>query len=237
MKGHGTVRARIEELLMACIGAVSVDGGSMSLVSATGPCEPLFGSDSTAETLEQLQFTLGEGPCVDASSTGTLVLVPDLEDPRSGVRDRWPAFLPEAAKADVRAVFAFPVRIGAISLGTMDLYRRSPGPLRRDDLTKALTTVDAVALSLLDVDGVHDGGHNGGHNGGHDGGHDGGLVGVRLSSMVVHQAAGMVMVQLGVTIEDALTRLRAAAYSDGVAIHELATDVVSGHRRFQEERS
>src|SRR4051794_3612818 len=127
---------------MTCIAAVAVGGGGMSLGSATGMRQPLYGSDETAQLMERLQFTVGEGPCVDASASGSPVLVPDIDEPRSGVRQRWPVFLTEAAKADIRAVFAFPVRIGAISLGAIDLYRRSPGPLLREQLANALTTVD-----------------------------------------------------------------------------------------------
>ncbi len=205
---------------MACIQAVAVDGGGMSLVSADGIRQPLYGSDDTAGEMERLQFTLGEGPCVDASMTGSPVLIPDLDDPGSGLRTRWPAFLAEAAKADVRAVFAFPVRIGAISLGAIDLYRRVAGPLRGDDLAKTLATVDAIAAAVLDVHDTLD------H----------GLDRDLLSSMAVHRAAGMVMEQLGSSIEEALVRLRAAAYVEGVPVQQLANDVINGDRRFQEEK-
>jgi hypothetical protein len=219
MTGTGSVHTRIEELLMACIAAVAVDGGGMSLVSATGTRQPLYGSDDTAQVMERLQFTVGEGPCVDASASGSPVLVPDLDDPGSGVWQRWPVFLAEAAKADIRAVFAFPVSIGAISLGAIDLYRRSPGPLRREDLAKALTTVDAIASALLDGEGAP----------------NSGLDLDRLSGMAVHRAAGMVMEQLGTSIEEALMRLRATAYAEGISINDLANDVIIGVRRLQED--
>ena len=210
---------RIEELLIDCIAAVGVDGGGMSLVSATGTRQPLYGSDDTAQVMERLQFTIGEGPCVDASASGSPVLVPDIDERGSGVGVRWPAFLAEAAKADVRAVFAFPVRIGAISLGAIDLYRRSPGPLGREDLATTLTAVDAIGVALLDVAGAV----------------DSGLDTDRVSSMAVHRAAGMVMEQLGTSIETALMRLRAAAYAEGIPVNELADAVIIGTRRFQED--
>jgi hypothetical protein len=167
-----SVQMRIEELLLACIAAVGVDGGGMSLVSATGTRQPLYGSDDTAQVMERLQYTVGEGPCVDATVSGSPVLVPDIDEPGSGVSLRWPAFLAEAAKADLRAVFAFPVRIGAISLGAIDLYRRSPGPLGREDLAPTLTAVDTIAVALLDVAGTL----------------DSGLDTDRVSSMAVHRA-------------------------------------------------
>jgi hypothetical protein len=215
----GSAYARVEELLMACIEAVAVDGGGMSLLSASGMRLPLYGSNDTASAMEGLQLTLGEGPCVDASESGSPVLVPDLNDPGSGVLERWPVFLSEAYRADIRALFAFPVRIGAITLGAIDLYRHSVGSLSSSDLALTLRTVDSIASRLLDVDGSL----------------DDALDGDWLSSMAVHRAAGMVMQQLGTNITEALVRLRATAYAEGVPLEELANDVIEGIRRFQEE--
>lgn len=179
-------------------------------------CEPLLGTDETAEQLERLQFTLGEGPCVDASRLGAPVLVPDLADPGGPGSDRWPAFVREAHGSGVRAVFAFPLRIGPVPLGAADLYRRRPGPLTADGLAGSLTLMDAIALALLDSD-YRDDGHE--------------MVGLG-----VHRAAGMVMVQLGCTIDEALARLRATAFAEATPIEEIADDVVNGRRRLQEDQ-
>jgi hypothetical protein len=212
------VGPRIKDLLAACLGAVAVDGGGISLLSSTGTREPVYGSDPTADTLETLQFTLGEGPCVDASSGRSPVLVPDLEAPGSGVTERWPAFLAEAYDLGVRAMFAFPLRIGARSLGAVDFYRRSAGPLEDRDVAKALTVVDTIALALLNGEGIIDD-----------------TFGVEsLHNLEVHRAAGMVMVQAGSSIEEAVLLLRATSYAEGVPIDELARAVVRGERRFDE---
>jgi hypothetical protein len=217
MTDSDSVHTRVEDLLTDCIAAVAVDGGGMSLLSAAGMRHPLYGSDETAQAMERLQFTIGEGPCVDASASGSPVLVPDLDEPGTGLKRRWPLFVAEAANAHIRAVFAFPVRIGAVSLGAVDLYRRTPGPLLRKDLAKTLRTVDVIAAALLDGEGTL----------------DSGLDIDRGSSMAVHRAAGMVMEQLGTTIEDALMRLRARAYMDGTPIHELANSVITGEKSFR----
>jgi hypothetical protein len=112
-------------------------------------------------------------------------------------------------------MFAFPVRIGAIELGVVDAYRRRPGALSPEDLATALSVVDAVALTLLDTDGIGD------------------VAG--LSNFVVHRAAGMVMAELDCSIEEALMRLRARAFSEAVPIQELAADVERGIRAFEED--
>src|SRR5437764_10214190 len=129
---HETARAgagqpqRIADL---CVEMLDVTGAGISLVSDTGTRGVICATDDVAMRIEELQLTLGEGPCVDALGRGGPVLIPDLDDPGDVLTDRWPAFMSAAAEAGVRAVFAFPVRIGAISLGAIDLYRTRPGGL------------------------------------------------------------------------------------------------------------
>ena len=212
---------RMHALLVASLPAVGVDGAGASLVTSAGSRVATYGSDEIAIELEQLQVTLGEGPCVDAASSHSPVLVPDLNELQGGYHGRWPAFQAEAREAGVRALFAFPLRIGAIAFGAVDLYRLTPGGLTDAQLGTALSTIDATALAVLDLRGVLESG--------------GGIV-EPLGNLVAHQAAGRIMVQLDCTIEEAFVRLRAASYAEGAAINDLAMDVVEGRRRFEDER-
>lgn len=209
----------VERLATQALLPVGADGGGVTLVTATGDRATVCATDPVARRIEDLQLVLGEGPCVDAAVLRSPVLVGDLRDAGEGVQERWPVFLAEASAAGVRAVFAFPLRIGAIALGAMDLYRRSPGPLSPPQLTAALLTADAVSLVLLDVrtEAV---------------GAAGPVTGLRLP---VHNAAGMAMVQLGTTIEHALVRLRGVAYAEERPIDEVAADVIAGRLRFRQE--
>jgi hypothetical protein len=204
-------------LIRSCLGDTGVDGAGLSVVTATGAREALFVSDPLAAEVEHLQFTLGEGPCVDATSSGTPVLVDDLDAKSDQLSVRWPMFVREATWAGVRAIFAFPVLVGAVSLGAVDLYRRTPGALSRPQLSSALTSADAIGWAVLDFDAAP------------------GDQLLGATSLVVHHAAGMVMVQLDCAIEEALVRLRAPAFADGVTIYKLAADVVHGRRRFTKE--
>jgi hypothetical protein len=146
------------------------------------------------------------------------VLLDDLLAMTDATR-RWPAFAKEAQASGVRAVFAFPVQVGAIALGTLDLYRSEPGTLVADELGAVLRTVDRIASVLLDVSAA---------------GGDG--VTEPTYRMVVHQAAGMVMAQTDTSIASALAQLRATAFSEGISINDLAADVVAGRRRFSKEQ-
>jgi len=188
-------------------------------MTSTGTGVAMYATDAISSAIEDLQLTLGEGPCIDAAASGSPVLVADLSDPAEGLGGRWRFFQDEASRIGVRAVFAFPIRIGAISLGTLDLFRLSSGPLGDRELTRALLAVDALAAAMLDFDTYQ---------------HGDDLLSPR---MVVHQAAGIAMVQLGTSIEQAMLRLRATAYAEGVSINTLAADLVSGRRHFSKEQS
>lgn len=208
---------RLESLCRTCQREANADGVGLAVLSSEGTPEPTFVSDSRSRLIEDLQFTLGEGPCVDAVRSGSPVLLDDLRAVTDATR-RWPTFVKEAESSGIRAVFAFPVRVGAVTLGTLDLYRSRPGTLDENELAPVLHTVDRISLVLLDVSAA---------------GGDG--VTEPAYRMVVHQAAGMVMAQTNTNIASALARLRATAFSEGVLINDLAADVVARRRRFSKE--
>lgn len=210
------VGGRLEGLCFSCVEAAGVDGAGLIVVTGDGTPETVYATNDLSAQLEDMQFTLGEGPCVEATRSGFPVLVPRL-DAKSW--QQWPTFGEHAASAGVAAVFAFPVRIGAISFGTLDLHRRTPGQLSQNQLTHALTTVDQAAglLMVVTADELD------------------GAVPETTYRMVVHQAAGMAMVQLGTTIEEAMLRLRAIAYVEGLPINDLAADLVGRRRRLSKE--
>lgn len=214
---NGSPPPHLGGLLQSCCRATGLDGAGVSIVSSSGIREPLYATDDVATVIERLQLTLGEGPCVDSSSTGTPVLVADLTDPQDGVSSRWPVFRNEATRSGARAIFAFPIRIGAIWLGAVDFYRQSAGPLSQPELSSALSSVDEVGMALLEAPS---------HYGDPD---------TPATNMIVHQAAGMVMGQLDSGIEEAMVRLRATAFAEGVSINDLAADVVNRRRRISKE--
>jgi hypothetical protein len=147
------------------------------------------------------------------------VLVADLLTAEAS--RRWPLFVPAAADRGVGAVFAFPVAAGAARFGVLDLYRRSAGPLSSAELADALAYADAIlVLALYD---------RGGLEAGVEMLTDGDLSERRAE---VHQAAGMASVQLGVTVVDALARLRAYAFVHDRGLAEVAADVVARRLRF-----
>jgi hypothetical protein len=213
-----------ERLCEACSQALPVSGVGLALMTAEGPAGVVTATDGPAATMEDLQFTLGEGPCVDASRQGYPVLAPDMARTAAA---RWPGFGPAAVEAGLAAIFAFPLQVGRIRLGVLDLYRDHAGVLDDVELAEALAFADAAVAVLLhlqdrmplDAGGLHP------H-----------LAGREQQRREVHQATGMISVQATVGLVEALLLLRARAYSTEQSVVEVARDVVATTVRFDPGR-
>lgn len=178
-------------------------------------------SDAESRVLEELQFTLGEGPCIDAYASRRPVLEPDLAT--HGFR-RWPGFAPAARQRGVQAVFAFPLQVGAARAGALDVYRDAPGSLTPEALTQAFTFAEVAMGLLVDGQEVADG-----HADTPE------LDAVLAHRLEVYQAQGMVMVDLGVHIDEAMARLRGHAYAEGRSISDVSKDIVAGRLRLDRD--
>jgi hypothetical protein len=200
-----------------CPGIAGVTGAGVMLMSGEIPRGSLCASDGVSHLIEELQYTLGEGPCVDAYRQDTVVAEPDLADP---VTRRWLAFTPPALQAGARAVFGFPLRVGSVRLGALNLYRDRPGQLSGDQHADALVVADVAARWVLEAQA---GAPLGAVAGDLEMGAD--------FHFVVHNAAGMVSVQEGISVTEALIRLRAFAFSNDHLLADVAGDVVARRLR------
>jgi hypothetical protein len=217
----GTV-GRLERLCSALTRSLPATGVGLSLLTENNRGGGTVAASSAASRkLEELQFSLGEGPCIDAYTSRRPVLEPNLNT--HGMR-RWPAYAPAACEHGVRAVFAFPLQVGAARAGALDVYRIEPGSLTSDALAQAVTFAE-VAMGLL-VDG-QDGAQNGKTIAELDD-----ALAYRLE---VYQSQGMVMVDLGVGINEAMARLRGHAYAEGRPISDVARDIVAGKLRLKRD--
>ena len=194
-----------------------VSGASIMLLSEEFSTGSLCTTDGVAVYFDDLQFTLGEGPSLDAHTHGFPVLEPDLAAASSA---RWPALVPPAVRAGVRAVFAFPLRIGAVRLGSVTLFRDAPGPLDDSHYADALAVAVVATRTILALQADA----------------PPGSVAVELVEganfhFVVHQAAGMVSIQLGVKVTEALVRLRAYAFVAERSIDDICRDIVDRRLR------
>jgi hypothetical protein len=212
--GVGSLR----RLCAAAAQALSASGVAMSVMTEDGVRGATIASDPASERIEELQFVLGEGPSLDAVASHRPVLVPDLV---GEAMSRWPAFTPAAGDHGVRAVFALPLQVGAARLGVLDVFRARPGHLSRDELRCALMFAEVALTTLLDGQANAD-----------VGALADGLAGAVESRAEIHQAQGMVMVQLGVGLAEALARMRAHAYAEDQDLSDVAGSIIARRLRF-----
>lgn len=206
-----------DRLCEACVELLTVDAAAISLVFDGANTGTLGASGEKARAYDELQFTLGEGPCLESVSTRAPVLVVDLA---AATDARWPAYRPAMLAHQVRGVFAMPVMIAGEYVGALDLFRCHPGSLQGDDLRGALVAAELAQLPLLDLltadlQAVLD--------------DPGGSAWSELNTITraeVSQATGMLVAQLDVEPAEALVRLRAFAYAAGRTATEVARDII-----------
>ena len=146
LMGGGATALETRRLCEVCAEITTMSGAGIMLMSGDIPQGSVCTTNAMSELIEQLQYTLGEGPCVDAYNQDRPVLEPDLADPDT---PRWPAFSAPAVAAGVRAVFGFPLQVGVVRLGALNLYRDRAGPLTDDQHADALVMADIAAQTVL----------------------------------------------------------------------------------------
>jgi hypothetical protein len=207
-----------QRLCDVCAEVTDVTGAGIMLMSGDVPRGSVCTTDAVSSLIEELQYELGEGPCVDAYNDDRPVSEPDLADP---VSVRWLAFTGPAVDAGARAVFGFPLQVGAVRLGALNLYCDAPGALTDTQHADALLLAGIVAQALVLLQA----------------GAPAGSVADELEAnadfqFVVHQASGMVAAQLDVSVGQALIRLRAHAFGNDRTLIDVARSVVDRRLRF-----
>lgn len=208
-----------ERLCAAATQLLDASGASLSVAATDDLLHVVCATDGVARSGEDLQVNLGEGPSYSAHRNGYPVLVSDLD-----LDGSWPAFAPAAAGSGLRGIFAFPLRRGAVRVGALTLYREGPGDLtdaQHDDaLVFAQVALDLVLALQADrpADELDD---------------------VFLAEVgnhaEIHQASGIVSVQLGVAVSAALGLLRAHAFANDRSLLDIASDVVTRTLRFDHD--
>ncbi len=209
--------AAADSLCHACVDLLEVDGASVSLMDA-GALQGTFGSSSElSRMLDELQFTYGQGPCLDAVATGRPVLAEDLNHPEEG---RWPALSQALLDQGIQAVYALPVAVASITIGALDLYRHSSGSLDDANLTGGLWAASLASLPLLDLMATNADWMAWAEN------TDRWAELASLERVEVYQATGMIVAALGVTAADALVRLRSYAIAHSLTASSVAYQIV-----------
>jgi hypothetical protein len=215
--GRGGSVSMVDRVCEAAVSLLSLSGAGVSLM-VDGELRGAAGvSEAGIEVVQELQLTLGEGPCVDAWRDMEPVLEADLAAP---AQVRWPAFAHAGVHAGISAVFAFPLQLGAVSLGVLALYRDRPGPLNDEELALGLVLAEVATQTILGLQ-----------------------VGAPAEQLHVlladepahwaeiHQATGMVSAQLEVSLDEAFVRLRSFAFANDRPLRDIAEDIVTRRLR------
>lgn len=202
---------RLQRLCRAARRDLAASGVGVSIISEAGGLLTAAASSPDSAQVEELQFTMGEGPCLAAFASRRPLLIPNLGE---AATTTWPGYGPAAHNHGVRAVFAFPLQIGAVRLGALDVYRDEPGELSTWALSRARTYADVAMQTVLDAqETVGESGDSLWSDG--DDAH-----------FEVYQAQGMVMIQLGVGAAEALSRMRAYAYANNSRLGQVTEDII-----------
>jgi hypothetical protein len=215
---RGAPELATKRLCEVCVELTGMSGAGIMLMDGDLPRGSVCTTNKVSTTIEELQYALGEGPCVDAHNYGRPVLEPDLAEPRT---PRWAAFAGPALDAGVRAIFGFPLHVGAVRLGALSLYCDRPGSLTAEQHADSIVAADVATYAVLALQANAAPGQLAAEL---EAGADFGYV--------VHQASGMVSAQLDVSVGQALVRLRAHAFGNERRLADVARDVVAGTLRF-----
>jgi GAF domain len=205
-------------LCLACTDVLGVTGAGLMLVSGGQSLGCVGVSDPVTGVVEQVEYTLGEGPCLAAYRSQTPVFDADLADETVV---EWPEFRRGALAAGVRAAFGFPLLVDRICIGALNLYRDRSGALTDEQIGDAVVAARLASRTLLSWQAEAPPGTVAWQ-----------LERVPNHRMQVHQATGRISVQAGVSVADALVLLRAYAFARDLPISDVAADVSTGSLRF-----
>ncbi len=203
---------------------LDIDAAAISLIFDGTNSGTLGSSSAPARRYDELQFILGEGPCLESVARRAPVLVLDLADPDDR---RWPVYGPAMLDLQVRGVHAMPVVVAGEYVGALDLFRSRPGPLDDEQFSGAVVAAELAGIPLLDLLDANLQAAAG------DPDSDAWAELNTLSRAEVSQATGMLVAQLEIEPAEALVRLRAHAYSTGRSATEVARDIVDRRLRLE----
>ncbi len=214
----GDSEDELQSLTSVCRSATKLlrMSGAAVVLMGEGTFPSVASAYGVSVVVQDLELTLGEGPATDAYAQSAPVLVDDMGSSAS----RWPQFTRALAETGIASIFALPLQLGAIKLGVLVLYRDQPAALAGEELSAALLVADVVTNQVIDMQT--------------------GAISESLAwgleiddyRAVVHQATGMISVQLECGIGEALVRLRGSAFGTDRTLDAVAADVVTGQLRF-----
>ncbi|MDN3020713.1 GAF domain-containing protein [Streptomyces sp. S.PB5] len=196
-----------EPLFMSGVAeACGTSSAALTLVGATFDDLALAASDEPSRAAQELEFLLGEGPARDATRGNR----PVSASGRS-LAERWPGYGPAVLELGILEVAAVPLSMSDICVGALAVFDPGPGVIGSTAFIRIAEALTRTMILSRDADP--------------------GLYGATDLRLAVHQAAGMVAVQLECGVHDALELIKARAFTENTSAGFVATRIISGELR------
>ncbi|GAA2990646.1 GAF domain-containing protein [Microbacterium terrae] len=203
----------LQRLVDECISLFDAAAAGILLLGPSDELEVIVSTSERSELVELMQLRVGEGPCVEAVTTGAVVSVDDID----AIADRWPAFAADARASGFAAIHAIPLRLRDSTLGSLNLLRDEPGALNAADAAAARALADIATISILQQRLVE----------------ESELTQAQLqraldSRVVIEQAKGYLAQRQHIDMDEAFARIRSQARSTQARIGVIAADIIAG---------
>ena len=168
-------------------------------------------ADALAAELDEWQYELDEGPCLQAMRTGEVVSVPDLAE-----EGRWDGYPAIAMSQGVRSMLSTPLVVDTKPVGVLNLYSRAVAAFDGNDSQLVQLLADLAAATVTASLRRHD-----------ELALTANLRSALSSRAVIDQALGIVMAQQHCTPDEAFAALRTVSQRRNVKLRTVATEMVT----------
>jgi GAF domain-containing protein len=203
---NGVLRQIAELARRAIPGATDV---SVTLVRHTDAYTAAFTSD-LALSLDEWQYDMGRGPCLDAAKGGAVVSVPE-----TGVEERWAAWAARASSAGVGSSLSIGLPIQDAVVGALNIYSTKPEAFDDDGVTLAQTFAGYAAVAMANAH-LYDSTANLAHH----------MQAAMESRAVIEQAKGIVMGERRCSAEEAFAILVKVSQDTNRKLRDAAATLV-----------
>lgn len=205
----------LQLLVDECTAVFDATAAGILLRSSSGVLETIAATSERSEFVGLLQLRVGEGPCVEAATSGHVVSAPTMD-----VADRWPAFALAAAESGFASVHAIPMKLRDSVIGSLNLFRDRTGELNGPDAVAAKTLADIATISILQQRTIE----------------ESSLAQIQLqraldSRVLIEQAKGYVARSRAIDMDAAFQQIREHARSSRARLSTVASEIISGRLR------
>lgn len=193
-----------------------VTGATVATVGSVMGSETLSATGEVARRLDERQFDLGEGPCWDAVNQAAPIAEVDFA---ANGPARWPLLWAALRAETIGSIYAFPMTVGTVQIGAVDLYSHDPSSLSEMHQRQAQAMAEVIGQHVVRGALATEADEKA-------------PVDTPFSRRIVHQATGLVLAQVDVDAEDAMLLIQTRAHASGTSMMDVAEQLIAGRLRY-----